>query len=428
MDRPIEKKNWPPRKIAALSAIAVVVLVLVYLVAANAGRTRLSIDAERLSVSQVQRGEFQEYVPVSGSVQPNTTVYLDLEEGGIVEKLLIQGGNPIKKGELILTFSNTAAQKQNIETETRLLENLDQLRNSKISLTQSALILKDQLLDMDYKIRDLEKTYQRYRELMKSPTSQISQEQFETTTYQLNYYKNKRELLKERIAREDELNDQQSKQIDVSIERVNRNLEILSRIVESLEVRAPIDGHLSTLNAEVGQSFQRGQRIGQIDRLDSFKVRADIDQYYIAKVTAGQRGKFEFSGRGYELEVAKIYPEVTNDVFQVDMSFVGAAPDGIKRGQTLQIDLSLSESRATNVVAKGGFYRHTNGRWAYLVAADGLTARRVDIVLGRQNPQFVEVLQGLQPGDWIITSNYDSFNDVDELKFPEPIKANSNEG
>ena len=422
MDRPLPAQKWSRKRIAVLAGASVGALMLVYVAVANFGRSRLSIESARLSVSPVTRGEFKEYVPINGTVQPNTTVYLDLEEGGIVEKIYIQGGNPVKKGDLILGFSNTGAQKENIETETRLLENLDQLRNSKFTLTTSNLVLKDQLLDVGQKIRDLERTFARYEKLMKQPNSLITADQYESTKDQVQYYKDKRDLLQERIRRETELEVQQSKQIDESIVRVNRNLNLLSRIVDSLEVRAPIDGHLSTLSAEIGQSFQRGQRIGQIDQLESLKVRGTIDQFYISKVTVGQRATFEFDGAPVELEVAKIYPEVTNDSFQVDMVFVSGSPQGLKRGQTLQIDLGLSAPKTTNVVAKGSFYRYTNGRWAYLLAADGRSARRVKLVLGRQNPQSVEVLEGLAAGDWIINSNYDSFHDVDELSFPEPIK------
>ena len=422
MDKPIEKKNWPPRRIAIYGGSALGVIVLLWLIVANAGKTSINIGGDRITVAQVHRGEFQEYVPINGAVQPNTTVYLDLEEGGIVEHIYVQGGNPVKKGTLILSFSNSSAQKQNIEAETRLIDNLNQLRNSKITLTTSNLILKDQLLDLEYKISELEKTFARYQELEKSRSSPLSREQYENTRDQLTYLKNKRDLLKERIQRETDLQEQQSTQVDSSIKRVNRNLDILGHIIESLEVRAPIDGQLSTLNAEIGQSFQRGQRIGQIDQLDSFKVRATIDQYYISKVATGQRGRFQFAGRDYQLEVAKIYPEVTNDVFQADLTFVGDLPEGIKRGQTLQIDLSLSASSTTNVVNKGSFYRYTNGRWVYRVSEDGKSAARTKVVLGRQNPQSVEVLEGLSDGDWIITSNYEPFNDVDELNFPESIK------
>ena len=422
MDRPIPKNKWPPKRIAIYAGSALAAIVLMWLVYANAGKTSIDVGGDRITVAQVHRGEFKEYVPINGSVQPNTTVFLDLEEGGIVEHVYVQGGNPVKKGTLILSFSNSSAQKQNIEAETRLIDNLNQLRNSKITLTTSNLILKDQLLDLEYKISELEKTYTRYQELQKGPSSALSREQFENTRDQLVYLKNKRDLLQERIRRETDLQEQQNSQVDSSIRRVNRNLDILGHIIDSLEVRAPIDGQLSTLNAEVGQSFQRGQRVGQIDQLDSFKVRATIDQYYISKVATGQRGRFQFAGRDHELEVIKIYPEVTNDVFQADLIFVGDPPEGIKRGQTLQIDLSLSATSTTNVIEKGSFYRYTNGRWAYRVDEDGRSARKTKIVLGRQNPQSIEVLEGLKEGDWVITSGYEGFNDSDEVNFPESIK------
>jgi len=421
MDRPIEQKKWPRRTLVLYAAVASVGVALITMTLANSGRTRLSIDPNRLTISKVELTRFQEYIPVTGTVQPNNTVYLDLEEGGNVEKIYVESGKPIKKGTLILTLSNTTAQKQNIDAETRLIDNLNQLRNSKISLTTSNLVLKDQLLDLDYKILDLDKTFTRYQQLFKNPTPAVSREQFESTRDQLAYLKNKRTLLQERIRQETELQEQQSSQIESSIARVNRNLELLSRIVESLEVRAPVDGQLSTLNAEVGQGFQRGQRIGQIDQMDSFKVQADIDQYYISTVAVGQTGTFELNGRTRELKVTKVYSEVTKDTFKVDLAFADAIPEGIKRGQTLQIDLRLGESKRTNVVDKGGFYRYTNGRWAYLVAGDGSSARRTNIVLGRQNPQSVEVLQGLKAGDAIITSSYDGFNDADVLTFSRPL-------
>jgi len=423
MDRPIQQKKWPRRRLAVYSAVAIAGLALITMTLANSRRSHLSIDPNRLSISTVKLAPFQEYIPITGTVQPNTTVYLDLEEGGNVEKVYVESGKPITKGTLILSLANTTAQKENIDAETRLIDNLNQLRNSKISLTTSNLMLKDELLDLDYKILDLEKTFARYEQLIKGPTPTLalSKEQYENTRDQLVYMKNKRTLLQERIRQETELQEQQSSQIDSSIARVNRNLELLSKIVESLEVRAPIDGQLSTLNAEVGQGFQRGQRVGQIDQLDSFKVQADIDQYYISTVAKDQTGSFEFNGRTYELKVTKVYPEVTKDTFRVDLAFAAGIPEGIKRGQTLQIDLRLSESKRTYIVDKGGFYRYTNGKWAYLLAGDGGSARRTNIVLGRQNPQSVEVLEGLKAGDAIITSNYDSFNDVDVLKFSQPL-------
>jgi HlyD family secretion protein len=422
MDRQIEKKKWTKTRIAISAAIGLVSLATIAFVFATPRQTRLTIDANRLNVVQVRQAEFQEYAAVTGRVQPNKTTYLDLQEGGIVEKIYVHSGEMLKKGDVILRFSNNTAQKENIDAETRLLDNLNQLRNSKINLTQSNLILKDQLLDLEKKILDAQVKFTRYQQLMNNPTPFLSNEAFTTARDELAYYKNKRDLLQERIRQETVLEEQQSKQIDSSIASVNRDMEVLADIMASLTVRAPADGQLSTLNVEIGQSIQRWQRVGQIDELGSFMVRGDIDQYYISKVAPGQKGKFEFDGHTYELKVSKIYPEVKNNVFQADLAFTDAAPEGIKRGQELQIDLSLSEPKMASVVDKGGFYRHTNGRWAYLVDTDGKSARRTNLVLGRQNPQTVEVLEGLKVGDRIIASDYDNFGDVDQLSFKEPLK------
>lgn len=422
MDRPIEKKKWPTSKIMTYVVVGLAIIGAGYTAIGTSSKSSLTIDADRISIARVTQGEFKEYIPIIGRVLPSTTVFLDLEEGGIVESIHITSGNWVNAGDQILSFSNTSVQKNTIDSETRLLENLNQLRNSQISLTEKNLILKDQLLDLNYRILNLEKNYERFKTLREQLNTTLSAEQFESIGDELDYLKDKRVLLEERIRQENILGKQQSEQVDDSIERVNRSLIVLTRIIESLDLRAPINGYLSSMRAEVGQSFSRGERVGQIDQLDSFKVRANIDQYYISTVVAGQLGSFEFGGQTYQLRVNKIYPEVENDTFEVDMEFVGNLAEGIKRGQRLQIDLSLSESGTSKLVAKGGFYRHTNGRWVYRVLDDGSGAERVVIVAGRQNPQSFEVLDGLETGDRIVSSSYDLFNDVDRLTFSDPIQ------
>lgn len=422
MDRAIPKRTWTIRTVTALVAGIGSTALLVYLLLGSATESRLEVDPNRISLSQVITGDFQEYIPITGNVLPHTTVFMDLEEGGIVEQIHVRGGLSVEKGDLILSFSNAAAQKQNIDSEARLLDNLNQLRVSKFDLTQQNLLRQEQRLDLDFQIAELSKTFERYEKLAANANSQLSRDEYEATRDRLDYLREKRELLDERIRQESLLRDEQGKQINDSIERVNSSLQILARIMDSLEVRAPISGHLSSMNAELGQNFQRGQRIGQIDQLDSFKVRADIDQYYISKIAIGQRGSFEFGGRRYELEVSKVYPEVVDSTFQVDMEFVGDITNGIKRGQTLQINLSLSESSKGPLLSKGGFYRYTNGRWVYKLAEDGMSAMRVAVMPGRQNPQVFEVLDGLSEGDWVVTSGYDRFNDSEQLIFTEPAR------
>jgi HlyD family secretion protein len=249
----------------------------------------------------------------------------------------------------------------------------------------------------------------------------LAKQEFEAVEDELEYRRDKRELMIERIRQEDLLNAQQLAQAETSIVRLNRSLDLLTQIVDSLEVRAPISGHLSSIDAEIGQSIGRGQRIGQIDILDQFKIRVEIDQYYVSRIGVGTEGRFRVDQQDYPVVVRKIYPEVTDNTFSVDADFVGEVPSSIRRGQSLTIELNFGEPEQSLMVRKGGFYQQTNGRWVYLVSEDGKTATRTEIRLGRQNPQFVEVLEGLREGDWVITSGYDNFNEIAELNFTEPL-------
>lgn len=423
MDKVIEKKKgWPAQRVIVFAAIALVAIVVVWQVMSRSSGTRLSADSARLTTGVVQRGEFLEYYPFDGTVQPATSVYLDIEEGGRVDEVLVEGGAHVEKGDLILRFSNASLQQNTIETETRLLETLDIQRNTEFNRAQSGLLLKDSLLDMDHQIADLEKKYRRYEGLVKNGNDALSAEAFELTRDQLKYMRDKRVLLVERIRTEDLLSAKQIAQAQTSIGKLNTSMELLGRIMKSLEVRAPISGYLSTIDADVGQSIAKGQRIGQIDLLDKFKVRVRIDQYYISRVEIGTPGHVSLDGQIWDVKVQKIYPEVKNSAFEADVVFDGPVPDSLKRGQTLTAELSFGKPAQTLVVAKGGYYQQTSGRWVYLVSKDGRTARRTDVRLGRQNPRQVEVLEGLQPGDRIITSSYDAYNGVDELKFDEALK------
>lgn len=422
MDRAIEKKLWIPKRLVIISIIIVITTFLAYHMFSRSGTSRLRVDSDRITISQVEYGGFQEYYPFNGSVVPETSVFLDVEQGGRVEEIFVEGGQVVRKGDLILRFSNAALQRNSIDTETRLLENLDNLSNTQFNRAQSRLLLRDTLLDLEYRILDMEKKYERYKVL--KGEGFLAVEQYETVRDELNYLRNKRDLLKERIRQEDLLSEKQIVQANKSIERINMSLEMLAETVESLDVSAPITGHLSRINAEIGQSIGPGQRIGQIDVLDSFKIYVDVDQYYLSRVALGTRGKFTLDGREYEAEVNRIYSEVVNNMFAVDMMFVGEQPQGIKRGQRLTVELSFSEKEEKLMVRKGGFYQQTGGRWVYIISGDGRTAKRVDIRLGRQNPRYVEIVEGLKDGDWVITSGYDAFRQNDILIFNDPIALN----
>lgn len=420
MDRAIEQEKWPLKRIIWIAGLVIIVVVVAYQMISTAGTSSLKVDSSRITTSTVTEGEFLDYYPFDGRIEPVTTVYLDMQEGGRVEEIYVEAGQYVEQGDLILRISNASLMRTTITTETSLLENLDRLSQTQFSRAQSKLSLTESLLNMDYQILEQEKQYARFV-VLREQGSALSEEQFETVSDDLEYLIQKRELLKERIRQEDLLNEQQLATNEYSMERTRLSLEILAQIADNLNVRAPISGHISTIVAELGENLNNGRRIGQVDVLDSFKMNVNIDQYYLSKVEIGTTGNLTFNGQDYVAITTKIYPEVTNDQFSVDMEFLGEAPPELRRGQTLTVELSFSEPQQSLMVTKGGFYQRTGGRWVYLISEDGETARRVDLRLGRQNPRFVEVLEGLIEGDRIITSGYDTFNEVDELVFDQPI-------
>ncbi|MBN1626174.1 MAG: HlyD family efflux transporter periplasmic adaptor subunit [Deltaproteobacteria bacterium] len=416
MDRAIKKKIWTPGRIILVVVACAFIFFVTYQLLSRTGKTRLRVDPSRMTISKVENGEFLEYYPFEGTVVPVTSVYLDVETGGMVDEIFAEGGKYIEKGDLILSFSNDSLQRSSIEAETRLLENLNSLKNTQINIAQTKLNRKEELLNLNYQIQELEKKFKRY-EVLKKENIAISEEEYEGVRDQLTYMKDKRDLLEERIKQEDLLSDSQLEQANSSIKRTNLSLDLLEKSVKSLEVRAPISGYLSSIDAEIGQSIPSGKRIGQIDLLDNLKIRIKIDQYYISKVAVGTKGRFTLDEQTYEVEVKKIYPEVKDNVFEADMTFIGETPGTIKRGQTLTIQLTFGEPAKSLMLAKGGFYQETGGRWVYLVSEDQKTAYRADVRLGRQNPRYVEILEGLKEGDWVVTSGYDTYNEADELMF-----------
>lgn len=425
MDKKIKKKSFTPGRIVAVACAILVLALIAYALTARSGKlsgqSRLKVDGSRMTFAKVEHGEFRDYYPFDGTVEPVTSVYLDVETGGRVDQVLVEGGKFVKKGDLILRFSNASLQRNSIDTESRLLETLDIQRNTQFSREQSKLTNRETLLRLDYQISELELKSKRLRGLG-DYQSVIAKEEFDRVENELAYDRNQRALLEERIRQEERLSQIQLEQAKKSIERLNLSLELLAKTVESLEVRAPIDGYLSSIEAKIGQNVNPGTRIGQIDILEKLKLRAAIDQYYISRVSVGTKGRFSLDGNDYAVDVQKIYPEVRDSKLTVDMAFVGEMPRGIKRGQTLTVELDFGASTKSLIVSKGGFYNQTGGRWVYLMSPDGRSATRTSIRSGRQNPRDVEVLEGLREGDWIVASGYDSFNEVETLVFDEPVQ------
>lgn len=421
MDRVIEKQGRPLIQWVLMAAGALAVIFIAWQLFVRTGSSRLRVDSTRITTAVVEKGLFSEYYPFDGSVEPATSVYLDVEQGGRVEKIFVEGGAMVQKGDLIMRFDNVSAQRNAIDTEIRLLETLDTYRNTEFNKATSSLQRQDTLLDLDHQLQDLEAKFRRYDTLMKSPNSPISQEQYETTRDQLKFLRSRRELMAERIRQEEIMSNNQLEQARRSIARMNESRELLSRSMEAMEVRAPISGSLSTIDAEMGQNVPPGKRIGQIDVLDGYKIRTRIDQAYNGRVQVDTSGHVTLDGKSWNVKVQKVYPEVKQNIFEADVVFADAVPTSLRRGQTVTVELNFSSPKESLIVAKGSFYQHTAGRWVYLVAADGKNARRVDVQLGRQNPRQVEVLGGLQEGDRIVASGYDGYNDLDELNFSEAI-------
>lgn len=417
MDRKLEKKKWPPKKIAGIAGGTLLGLFIIYQIAFSDSSSRLKVSTERLVVSVVKRGEFQEFIPVIGTVIPIKTIYLDAIEGGSVEHLFLEAGSYVEQGDPILRLANTNLLLDIMYREAELFQQSNNLRNTRLAMEEKRLDLKAQLIELDYRIKQSRRDYNTQKEL--ADKSLIAQQQFEAAEDEYNYLLATRELTLESHKQDSIFREVQLTQLEESLVRMEANLEVVKQNLDNLTIKAPVSGQLTSLNAEIGESKTRGERLGQIDVLDGFKLRVDIDEYYISRVSIGQQGTFTFAGKEYMLQVSKVYPEVINGRFEVDMEFTGEEPEGIRRGQSQHIRLELGDPAEALLLARGGFFQKTGGQWVYLLDESGNLAVKQPIRLGRQNTDVFEVLEGLKPGDQVITSSYDTFGDIDKLVLNE---------
>ncbi len=413
MDKVIRKKKWTPKKLVMYIGVPLVLIVLFGMMYKTAGTSRLKVPKERLTISDVSYGPFQEFIAINGNVLPLSIVQVTAIEGGQVREIYLEGGELVKKGDLVLKLTNPGLELNYMNLQTNLLEQADQLRNTKINLETSGLLLKDQLVQLEYQLRDLKQQYDRNKKLYQD--SVISEQEFLTLQNNYDQFQKRKDLMIVRIIKDSILRTQQLDQVDNSLGLVSRNLNAIQQSLANLTVKAPANGQLSSVRVEIGETVNQGQRIADVDELKGYKVRARIDEHYHSRVEPGLKGEFTYSGQKYNLVVRKKYPEITNGVFEVDMEFDGTEPEGIKQGLNLQIRLALSEETQAFLLPRGGFYQSTGGNWVYIVNQGGNTAYKKDIRIGRQSDRFYEVMSGLKEGDKVITSNYDVFNDVDEL-------------
>ncbi len=413
MDKKIEKKTWTPKRIAMIVGGVAILALFFYSFVFMDMRSMLNVDREKLTISTVQEDSFQEFIQVTGTVQPIQTIYLDAIEGGVVENIYRESGSMVERGDTILTLSNSDLRLQVLQQSSSIYDQINQTRNSRLNIEQNSLSLKERLAQAENQLEVAKSNFNRQKKLHEQDL--IAEQDFLETKENYQYQKKRYNLIYESFKQDSIKSEQQLQQIDQSLDRMWRSLEAVQGILDRLVVTAPISGQLSTIELNLGQSISSGERIGQVDILDNYKIRVGIDEYHLSRITKGLQGSFEFNGEAHELKITKVYPVVENGQFQVDMEFVDEVPSGLTRGQTVRIRLELSDSSQALLLARGGFYQTTGGNWAYKISEDGEQAVRTNIQLGRQNPDYFEVLSGLEPGDKVITSSYDTFGDNEVL-------------
>ena len=416
MDIKLEKKKgWRAifqKKNLVWVGVAALVLFIGWLVFRDNSST-LRVDAQLLNVATVEQGEFNDYVRLTGSVQPMTTVQLSPLESGVVERIVAEEGTQVKRGDVILEMSNNSLSMQILQSEADLAEKQNILRNTMIQMEQERLALRQEKLQLDLEVSRLHRTYQQNENLYND--NLLAREEYIRSKEDYELAVGRRNLVLERQKQDSLYRTSQVSQMEESLRSMQLNMELIRQRVDNLKVKAPIDGEVGMLDAVLGQSLQQGANIGQVNDLTTYKVQAQVDEHYIDRVTTGLVASFERQGAEYEMQLRKVYPEVRNGQFKADFRFLSDSPDNIRSGQTYYLNLQLGEAAEAILIPRGSFYQATGGRWIYVVDASGEKAYRRDIRIGRQNPQYYEVVEGLQPGEKVIVSSYDNFGDNEVL-------------
>lgn len=412
MDRKIERESRRPLIIGAVVAAALGVAAVIWLFGEPS--TSFTLDGQRIRTAEVTTGVYEDYIPLRGTVEPEHTVYLDAIEGGRVDAILIEEGAFVEEGQPIVRLSNTSLQLDVIAREAEVSEQLNNLRNTELAIEQNRLKLKGDLIEIDYQKARLTRLVSRYQEL--EGNQFISKNEYEDAVDELAYWSSRRIVTRESQAQDEKIRLAQMEQLQASVQQLEQNLVLARGNLDNLLVRAPRAGQLTSLDAELGESKGRGERLGQIDDVDRFKSSALVNEFYLNRVRVGQRAQLDINGKRHELEVSKVYPEVQASQFEIDLRFVGSAPANIRRGQTLQMRLVLGDTadRAT-LLTNGPFYNDTGGAWVFVLDDDRRIAIRRNVELGRRNPNNIEVVAGLLPGDEVIISSYSNFITVDRL-------------
>lgn len=393
---------------------AVLVAFIVWLVARDDSK-KLRIDADNISVNAVTQGQFNDYIRISGQVAPITTIQISPLEGGVVQEIVAEEGTRVKRGDVILILSNENLDMQILNSEADLAEKENILRNTMIQMEQQKLSVEQEKLQLQMDVRRNKRNYEALKALYDDGL--ISKEEFLKAEEDYQLSASRLKLVENRAKQDSLYRSVEITQMQESLENMRQNMMMIRKRKDNLTIKAPIDGELGLLDVTLGQSVAAGSKIGQINNLDSYKIEAQIDEHYIDRVTAGLDATFERQSERYQAQIRKVYPEVRDGKFKADFKFVGQQPENIRSGQTYYLNLQLGQPVEAILIPRGAFYQKTGGKWIYVVSADGSKAVRRDIRIGRQNPQYYEVIEGLEAGERVITSSYDNFGDSDVLVF-----------
>ena len=418
MDKIIEKKTgWRmafTKKAMPWWLGALLLVFVIYLIARPNNKT-LRVDKDTVTISSAVKGEFNDYIRISGRVQPMTTIQLSPQEGGIVEKILIEEGSPVKAGDAILILNNDNLDLQILNSEAELAEKENILRNTQIQMEQQKLDVRQNVLEYGMQVDRLRRAYEQQKALYEDKL--IAKEEYLKAEEDYKLAKQKYDLMAERSKQDSLYRGTQIDRMEESLENMQLNMSMIRRRKSNLIVKAPIDGELGLLDVVLGQSIAAGTKIGQINSVGTYKVEAQIDEHYIDRVIAGLEATFERQGETYSTVIRKVYPEVRDGKFKADFKFDGEQPDNIRAGQTYYLNLQLGQPEEAVIIPRGTFYQKTGGKWIYVVNKEGTKAVKREIRIGRQNPQYYEVLEGLEPGEKVITSGYETYGDSDVLVF-----------
>ena len=415
MDIIIEKKKGIKKKHILIAVGILLFAFLVYKAFFGSSASTFSTQKERLTIEQVKEGVFYDYITVTGNVEPIATIFLDAREGGRVEEKVIEEGEMVKKGDVILRLSNPDLSLSILNSEAQLAEKSNFLRNTMVAMEQEKLRIKRELLNLEFDIKKKKRAYEQNKVLYAD--NLIPKEDFLVSEEEYQFALRSTQLYRERQKQDSVYRSIQIKQMQNSLKNMEMNLQLVRQRQENLNVTAPVDGQLTSLDVEIGQSVPKGGRLGQVDVLTSFKVVAQIDEHYIDRVKKGLTAIMDRQGQEFKLRIRKVMPDVKNGRFAVEMVFVDKQPGNVRTGQTYYTRLQLGSPQKSLLLPRGSFFQKTGGQWVFVVSEDGKSAEKRNIKIGRQNPKYYELIEGVKPGEKVVTSSYDNFGDSERLIF-----------